>query len=120
MVVYFILYFILAACALAALAVMIFRIGQALTECPNTGRAAKAGSLTIVSGFATIGAGGILLIAALVVVAVPKMTVPGLMGALGLALLCLGLGFTQAVASLRDVVAQAAKAVAGTAKAAEA
>ncbi len=108
---YFILYFGLAACALIALAIMIFRIGAALTDCPITGRAARAGALTIVSGFAAIGSGGIILIAAFAMVLVPGLTLAGLMGALGLSLLCLGLGFTQAVASLRDVIAQAAAAV---------
>ena len=109
--IYFILYFSLAACALIGLAAMIFRIGAALTDCPVTGRAARAGALTIVSGFAAIGSGGIILIAAFAILLMPGFTAAGLMGALGLSLLCLGLGFTQAVASLRDVIAQAAAAM---------
>jgi hypothetical protein len=106
---YFILYFTLAAAALIALSVMIFRIGTALSECPNTGRAAKAGALTIVSGFAAIGTGGILLIAAGALITLPAGTMASLMTALGLSVLCLGLGFTHAVSALRDVVAQAAE-----------
>lgn len=107
---YFILYFGLAAGALIALAIMIFRIGTAMTDCPIVGQTARAGAMTIVSGFAAIGSGGIILIAALAMVLMPGFNVAGSMGALGLSLLCLGLGFTQAVASLRDVVAQAAAA----------
>ena len=105
----FTIYFLIAACALAALSFMIFKIGDALADCPTTGRAAKAGSLTIVTGFVAIGSGAVLIIAAGVFVALADIAVEGVMAALGLSILCLGLGFTHAVATLRDVVAQAAK-----------
>lgn len=102
------IYFILAACALAALSFMIFKIGDALADCPSTGRAAKAGSLTIVTGFVAIGGGAVLIIAAGVFTSLNDIAAEGVMAALGLSVLCLGLGFTHAVATLRDVVAQAA------------
>ena len=105
------IYFILAACALAALSFMIFKIGDALADCPTTGRAARAGSLTIVTGFVAIGSGGVLIIAAAVFMSLTNIAVEGVMAALGLSILCLGLGFTHAVATLRDVVAQAADRV---------
>ncbi|WP_341368171.1 hypothetical protein [Yoonia sp. BS5-3] len=105
----FAVYFALAACALASLSAMIFKIGEALAGCPSTGRAAKAGSLTIVTGFVAIGGGAILIIAAGVFMTLNEIAVEGAMAALGLSILCLGLGFTHAIATLRDVVAQAAQ-----------
>jgi hypothetical protein len=104
----FTIYFALAACALVALSIMIFKIGDALSDCPVTGRAAKAGSLTIVTGFMAIGAGGVLIFAARELAALREMDIQGVMAALGISLLCLGLGFSHAVATLRDVVAQSA------------
>ncbi len=109
MLLIFPIYFILAACALGALSFMIFKIGEALADCPVTGRAARAGSLTIVTGFVAIGGGGVLIIAAGVFVTLPDLAPEGIMAALGLSILCLGLGFSHAIATLRDVVAQAAK-----------
>ncbi|MEM9787897.1 MAG: hypothetical protein AAF801_15450 [Pseudomonadota bacterium] len=102
-------FFITAALALAALSFMIFKIGDALASCPVTGRAARAGALTIVTGFVAIGGGAVLMIAAAVFMNLGSFQFEGMLGALGLSILCLGLGFTQAVATLRDVVAQAAK-----------
>ncbi len=103
------IYFVLAACALGGLSFMIFKIGDALSDCPATGRAARAGALTIVTGFVAIGGGAVLIIAAGVFVSLADIAAEGAMAALGLSILCLGLGFTHAVATLRDVVAQSAK-----------
>lgn len=100
-------YFIISFCVLAGLSAMIFMIGKALADCPATGRAARAGALTIVSAFVAIGAGGILLVAGGAITVLPFLSLQGLMLALGTAVLCLGLGFTNAVAALRDVVARA-------------
>ena len=58
-----------------------------------------------------IGSGGVLIIAAAVFMSLTNIAVEGVMAALGLSILCLGLGFTHAVATLRDVVAQAADRV---------
>ena len=79
----FTIYFLIAACALAALSFMIFKIGDALADCPTTGRAAKAGSLTIVPGFVAIGSGAVLVFAGGVFVALTDIAVEGLMAALG-------------------------------------
>ena len=103
-----ILYFTIAFCALAGLSLMIFQIGKALADCPATGRAARAGALTIISAFIAIGTGGILLVAGGAISILPFASLTGLMLALGVAILCLGLGFTNAVAALRDIVARAA------------
>ena len=50
--------------ALAALATMILRIGTLLGECPQSKRIARAASVTIATGFAAIGAGGLILVGA--------------------------------------------------------
>lgn len=105
----FTLYIGLAACALVGLSVMIFKVGDALADCPVTGRAAKAGSLTIVTGFVAIGLGGVLLIGAAAMVVPPTLTVQAVVTAFGISVLCLGLGFSQAIATLRDVIAQASE-----------
>jgi len=109
MTIIFTFFFLVTGCALAGLSYMIFRIGDALTDCPVTGRAARAGSLTIVTGFVAIGSGAVIIIAAGVFVALSEIAIEGAMAALGISVLCLGLGFTHAVATLRDVIAQAAK-----------
>ncbi len=101
-------YFLVTAISLAGLSYMIFRIGEALSDCPATGRAAKAGSLTIVTGFVAIGTGAVMIIAAGVFTALAGINVETVLAAIGVSLLGLGLGFTHAIATLRDVVAQAA------------
>ncbi|MEX0300815.1 MAG: hypothetical protein AB3N24_00190 [Leisingera sp.] len=90
---------------LLAMALMILRIGTLLGDCPQSGRAAKAGAVTIATGYAMVGLGGVILIGA----AIPmlEMELLGLLPALGLAAICLGLGFSHAVATLRAVVREA-------------
>lgn len=89
--------------ALAALAFMILRIGALLGECPQSRATARAAAVTIATGYSAIGAGGVILIgAALPLLAEAPMA--GFLGALGLAALCLGLGFTQAVGTLRALM----------------
>ena len=88
---------------LALLSAMILKIGALMADCPGGGPAARTAAITVATGFAAIGAGGVLLIGA----ALPLFAatpVPAAMVALGLAALCLGLGFTQAVATLREVL----------------
>ncbi|NNJ67910.1 MAG: hypothetical protein HKP54_07700 [Boseongicola sp.] len=95
-------YFIGALSVLIALSVMILKIGTVLGQCPDKGQAARAGSITIATGFAAIGAGCVTLIAA----ALPALGF-GLMAlciCLGGATLALGLGFSNAVATLRSVM----------------
>jgi len=105
-------FFLVTAIALAGLSYMIFQIGHALSDCPTTGRAARAGSLTIVTGFIAIGTGAVMIMAAGVFTTFASIGIEAAFAAIGLSLLGLGLGFTHAIATLRDVVAQAAKQVA--------
>ena len=97
------LYIALGFGGLAALAIMILRIGALLGECPQSRATARAGAVTIAIGFSAIGAGGVILIgAALALLAQALMA--GFLVALGFAALCLGLGFTHAISTLRAVM----------------
>lgn len=88
------------------LSLMILRIGTLLGDCPQSGRAARAGAVTVATGFAAIGAGGIILIGSgLGIARSDPMNV--LFACLGIATLCLGLGFTHAVTTLRAIVTEA-------------
>ncbi|MFK7754779.1 MAG: hypothetical protein AB8B51_19810 [Sedimentitalea sp.] len=97
------IYLLLGFGALGVLAVMILKIGALLGDCPQSVQQAKTASITITTGFSAIGAGGVILIGALLPV-MGANPLTGLLGALGLAALCLGLGFTHAVATLRAVL----------------
>jgi hypothetical protein len=99
-------YVLLAFGALATLCLMILRIGTLMGQCPTTGAAARTAALTIATGYAAIGAGGVILVGALI----PLLADAPLMGfllALGFASLCLGLGFTNAMATLRAALSPA-------------
>ena len=100
------IYFVGAASLLAVLTGMILRIGAMMSDCPKNGLAIKTASVTIATGFAAIGAGGIILIVALLG-ALQIEPILGLLLSLGLAALCLGLGFTHAVGTLRLVAVDA-------------
>lgn len=97
------LYVALSFACLATLSVMILRIGAMLAVCPQTGDAARAAAVTIATGFAAIGAGGVILIGALLPM-FPEPALATFLLSLGLASLCLGLGFTHAIATLRAVI----------------
>lgn len=90
---------------LLSMALMILKIGSLLGDCPRTGRAAKAAAVTIATGYAMVGLGGVVLIGA----AIPLLEggLLALLPALGLVAICLGLGFSHAVATLRAVVREA-------------
>ena len=90
----------------AALTAMILNIGRMVRQCPQTGDAAHAAAVTIATGFAAIGSGGVILIGAALPLLV-EMPLVGFMLALGFAALCLGLGFAHAVGTLRAVIVQA-------------
>jgi hypothetical protein len=94
-------YFAVALLALVGLAAMILAIARTLADCPEKGRRARAAGITIATGFTAIGGGAVLLIASLA-------TLDDDLGlqvfAMGLACVILGLGFTQAVTTLRAVV----------------
>ncbi len=100
------LYFALALALTITLAGMILKVGTLLGECPDSGRAAKAAAVTIATGYTAVGFGGLILIGAGYVAIAPG-ELAGLLGALGLASLCLGLGFSNAVVTLRAVVDRA-------------
>ncbi len=95
-------YTVLAFGGLFALALVILRIGTLMGDCPVSAARARTAALTITTGFVAIGAGGAILIGAGIpfLAAAPLSAV---MLALGCATLCLGLGFTHAVATLRAV-----------------
>lgn len=93
---------------LIVLAVMILRIGTLIGGCPVTRRTAEAASVTIATGFAAIGGGGVALIGVLVIM-FQDLPVMAVLMALGFAGLCLGLGFAHAVGTLRALVLAAAK-----------
>lgn len=95
-------YFALTTALLLGLAFMILRIGRALGECPQKGRAARAASVTIATGFVAIGMGGVSIIASFLAMGRPETSV--LLFAVGLASLILGLGFTHAITLLRAAV----------------
>lgn len=97
------LYVILAFAALIALCIMILKIGNMIGECPASAARARAASVTIATGFAAIGAGGVILIGAILPMAAHAPAAAFLV-ALGMASLCLGLGFTHAIGTLRVVM----------------
>jgi hypothetical protein len=98
-------YIALAFGGLAALCKMILRIGAMIGTCPDNGAAARAAAVTIATGFAAIGAGGVILIGALLPLNMGEPIV-AFLAAAGLASLCLGLGFTHAIGTLRAVLLQ--------------
>ncbi|MEP4196867.1 MAG: hypothetical protein ABJL99_14665 [Aliishimia sp.] len=97
------IYIVMSLAAVSALTLMILRIGSMMADCPDNGPAVRVGTVTVATGFAAIGTGGAVLIGAILPF-LPHAPFMGLMLALGLAALCLGLGFTQAVATLRVVL----------------
>lgn len=104
-------YFAVTSIGLVLLARMILKIGTLLSDCPQTGRAAPSAAMTIATGYSAIGLGGVLLIGAAIPILADESGAM-LLGALGFAGICLGLGFTQAVTSLRGFVADAANRIA--------
>ena len=96
-------YIAFALAAVIALTLMILRIGAMMADCPQNGPAARISTVSVATGFAAIGSGGAILIGALLPI-FPHAPALGLTLALGLAALCLGLGFTQALANLRALL----------------
>ncbi|WP_299025025.1 hypothetical protein [uncultured Sulfitobacter sp.] len=114
MIVLALLYMALGFGALTALAIMILRIGALLGDCPQSRATARAAAVTIATGFAAIGAGGVILVGAMLPL-LANAPLAGFLAALGFAALCLGLGFTQAVGTLRALMMDSAKAKPATA-----
>jgi len=99
------IYLALAFGGLTALSIMILKIGALLEDCPQSNAKARMAAITITTGFAAIGTGGVILIGALLPM-LQDVALNGLFPALGLVALCLGLGFTHAVATLRAVLTE--------------
>lgn len=97
-------YLSVALTALAGLTLMIVMIARALADCPDMAPRAKAAGITIATGYFAIGGGAVLLIGAFVTLD-PEFTTA--IFCMGLACLVLGLGFTQAVTTLRAVLTDA-------------
>ncbi len=93
-------YILFALTAVGALTLMILRIGAMIGDCPVSAARARAVSITVATGFAAIGTGGVVMIGA-VLPFMAKAPFAALMLALGFAALCLGLGFTHAMGTLR-------------------
>jgi hypothetical protein len=94
-------YLLVGLLVLGGLALMIHRIAAEAGQCPQIAAAARAAGVTITTGFVAIGGGVTLLIAVLIMVGPnPAMAI----FAMGLNSLILGLGFTQAITTLRAAV----------------
>ena len=102
----YISYFAIALAVLAGLTGMILKVGSMMGTCPMSNGAARSASITIATGYAAIGLGGVIL-AAILIPSLMEAGAVALLSALGLASFALGLGFTQAMATLRAVVAEA-------------
>lgn len=95
-------YFLIGFGLLAILGGSILRIGKIMADCPNAIPGLRPAAITIATGYAAIGGGGVLL-AAVLLPLFAEFPLVGLLVASGLAALCLGLGFTQAIANLRGL-----------------
>lgn len=103
-----ILFLALAFSGLAALASVLALVGRAAGTCPDSRDAARVATLVVTTGFAAIGAGLVLMIAAaLPVLATGSLT--ALYVSLGFAAIALGIGFYTAATTLRDILAGAAR-----------
>lgn len=100
---YFVIYFALAIAMLGALTWALLQIGERMSDCPVNGNTIKALSLTVATGFAAVGLGGVTLLAIMIPMAV-SAPLQGFLGALGIAFVGLGFGFSQALSTMRDAV----------------
>lgn len=96
------LYLIFALALLAVLSLTILKIGRGLAACPLHGPRARPAALSIATGYAAIGGGVVFAVAG--VLASVGGGLPQGLGALGFALITLGLGFGHALTTLRDVM----------------
>lgn len=97
-----VIYFVFAYALLAALTGMILQISRKMGECPDTGRAARAAGVTIATGYAAIGAGGAMLVGS--ALPVVQGGTPATLFAIGFTAIILGLGFSNAIMTLRSAV----------------
>ena len=95
------LYLLVTVPALVALALMILAVARNLAACPEDGPRARAAGVAIATGYLAIGGGAVLLVGTLVAL-IAESGVP--IFAMGLAVLILGLGFSQAMTTLRAAI----------------
>ena len=101
-------YLIVSFAGLAALATVLALVGRAAGTCPDSRDAVRVATLVVTTGFAAIGAGVVLIIAA----ALPVLaagTATALYVALGISSIVLGIGFYTAATTLRDILKAAAE-----------
>ncbi|MEM9782120.1 MAG: hypothetical protein AAF899_06560 [Pseudomonadota bacterium] len=99
-------YFAVSLMGLGGLAKVLVVIGDAAAACPQTAAAARLGKWVVTTGFVTLGAGAVSLIAA----ALPALTANGFSGlyaATGLMFLALGAGFYIAATMLNNILTAA-------------
>ncbi|UWR23070.1 hypothetical protein [Sulfitobacter sp. S190] len=101
-----VVYLVFGLAALSALVIMILQIGNMLADCPKNAAAARTAAVTIATGFAAIGGGGIILVAAIMPLGAASPT-GAVLAASGFVAACLGLGFTHAIGTLRAVLQDA-------------
>jgi hypothetical protein len=101
---YQLIYFACAAAPLLALAATLVKLGVWAAPCPATGAGMRIAATALAAGYLAIGGGGIILIAAGAELLSPRWTPGTIFAATGLAWLCLGLGFSNAVVTLRALV----------------
>ncbi len=94
-----VIYFVVAYALLAALSGMILQISRKLDDCPDTRGAARAAGVTIATGYAAIGAGGVMMVGSALPLA--QGETPATLFAIGFVAIILGLGFTNAIITLR-------------------
>jgi hypothetical protein len=101
-------YFAITLATLIALGRMILQVGRSIGDCPQTGAAARAGSIAITAGYIAIGMGGVILVSAVIPAlaanADPAERAVIVLLAIGLACVTLGLGFAHALGNLKAIV----------------
>ncbi|MFM2390874.1 MAG: hypothetical protein RLZZ437_2429 [Pseudomonadota bacterium] len=101
-------YFAVTLATLIALGRMILQVGRSMGDCPQTGAAARAGSVAITAGFIAIGMGGVILVSAVIPALAGNADAAELavitLLAVGLACVTLGLGFAHALGNLKAIV----------------
>ncbi|MEM9431273.1 MAG: hypothetical protein AAGA32_17510 [Pseudomonadota bacterium] len=104
---------------LIALCLVIALMGRALSACPDTGRAARAGAIVIMTAFSAFGFGAVSMIAAMLPILSSQVGLSPLYTALAFVAFALGTGFAYAAERLRRIVLEAAERVAAQTATAE-
>ena len=107
---FLILYAIAGVATIGALTFMLHMIGQALADCPRSGRAARVCAMTIGTAFVAIGLGAMAF--GVLPILDRDAGLGHVFGTFGTLLMGLGFGFVFAVTQLRQTVLDAAAAAA--------